>query len=206
MALTLLKTQADAGTIEAADWNAEFNNIYNNGIGLISPLTANLNLGSFDLVETAGGVIGLWRLIQTQTASSSTSIDFTSGIDSGHDLYMLVLTEVLMATDAQNIHMRVSQASSFKTDAKYNYAAIPIDSDSTTVTGTRNTDAAQMVLNGNTFSNVSTEVIGGIVYFAIRPRFNIAEFEKHPVLPSCFVYVCMNILACINYCHSHFPS
>lgn len=42
MALTILATQVDAGTIEAATWNAEFNQIYNNPISLISPVTSDI--------------------------------------------------------------------------------------------------------------------------------------------------------------------
>ena len=44
MALSLLVTASDGGTIEAGTWNAEFNNIYNNSLSLISPLTGTLNL------------------------------------------------------------------------------------------------------------------------------------------------------------------
>ena len=44
MALSLLVTASDGGTIEAGTWNAEFNNIYNNSLSLISPLTGTLDL------------------------------------------------------------------------------------------------------------------------------------------------------------------
>ena len=42
MALQILATQADGATIEAATWNAEFNQIYNNPIDLISPVTSDI--------------------------------------------------------------------------------------------------------------------------------------------------------------------
>jgi len=42
MALSILATQVDGATIEAATWNSEFNNIYNNPITLISPVTADI--------------------------------------------------------------------------------------------------------------------------------------------------------------------
>lgn len=51
MALTILKTVVDAGTIEAAEWNAEFNNIYNNSLSLISPLTGNLDAGTNNITN-----------------------------------------------------------------------------------------------------------------------------------------------------------
>jgi hypothetical protein len=45
MAISMLVTQADGGDILASDWNAEFLNIINNALSLISPLTGDLAAG-----------------------------------------------------------------------------------------------------------------------------------------------------------------
>lgn len=47
MALSRVKNWVAAEVLTASDLNAEFNNILNNAISLISPLTANLNFNNF---------------------------------------------------------------------------------------------------------------------------------------------------------------
>ena len=51
MSLARVKTWNAGDVLTAADLNAEFDNILNNPGSLISPLTANLNLGNFQLVN-----------------------------------------------------------------------------------------------------------------------------------------------------------
>ena len=48
------------------------------------------------------------RLIQSQTASGSASIDFTSGITSAYDKYMFVFIDINAATDQANFTVQVS--------------------------------------------------------------------------------------------------
>ena len=56
---------------------------------------------------TAGGTPD-WELIESQTASSSSSIVFTSSINSTYSTYKFILTAVAPATDAVNLLMRTS--------------------------------------------------------------------------------------------------
>ena len=51
MALARVKVWNPGDVLTAADLNAEFNNILNNPTTLISPFTANLDLGNFQLVR-----------------------------------------------------------------------------------------------------------------------------------------------------------
>ena len=53
MALTILVTPAAGDIIQSSVWINEFNNIYNNPISLISPLTATVNLNSQTLSGAA---------------------------------------------------------------------------------------------------------------------------------------------------------
>ena len=53
MALTILVTPIAGDTIQASIWINEFNNIYNNPISLISPLTATVDLNSQTLSNAA---------------------------------------------------------------------------------------------------------------------------------------------------------
>lgn len=55
--------------------------------------------------------VGSLVLIQTQTANASTSIDFTSGIDSTYEEYVLVAKDVTPVTNATNLYMRISEDS-----------------------------------------------------------------------------------------------
>jgi hypothetical protein len=52
--------------------------------------------------------MGIPTLISTSTASGSSSIDITSGIDSTYDEYMFVFTDVNPATDATHLSFQVN--------------------------------------------------------------------------------------------------
>ena len=51
MALSRVKTWSSGEILTASDLNSEFNNILNNALTLISPLTANLDFDGFDAVD-----------------------------------------------------------------------------------------------------------------------------------------------------------
>jgi hypothetical protein len=55
------------------------------------------------------GAVGSMILLANATASNSASIDFTSGIDSTYDMYILVGVGVVPATDAVAAWLRVSE-------------------------------------------------------------------------------------------------
>ncbi len=58
MALTLLNTPAAGQTISSANWIAEFNNLYNNALSLISPLTGDLAAGGNKITGLSLGTVG----------------------------------------------------------------------------------------------------------------------------------------------------
>lgn len=49
-----------------------------------------------------------WILLDTQTASSSSAINFTTGIDSTYDEYVIEFTSVIPATNSTNLTMQIS--------------------------------------------------------------------------------------------------
>lgn len=64
-------------------------------------------------------------LLDTQTASASASLDFTTGIDSTYDRYELEIVDLVPATDAVSLYLRVSTdgGSSYKSGASdYDWA------------------------------------------------------------------------------------
>lgn len=97
-------------------------------------ITANIPMSSFKLTGLAVGTattdsvrlsqVGM-VLISTATASNSAAIDFTSGITSAYDEYMISMTNVVPATDDASLQLRVSEdgGSTFKAGATdYSYA------------------------------------------------------------------------------------
>ena len=74
----------------------------NNSLSAITSLPASIS---------GGGM----TLIQTQTASSSSTISFTSGIDSTYDAYKFIISGARPATDNQDMSIL------FSVDAGSNY-------------------------------------------------------------------------------------
>ena len=51
---------------------------------------------------------GAWRFISSVTASNSSSVAFTSGIDSTYDFYVITGSNIIPQTDGQGLRMRIS--------------------------------------------------------------------------------------------------
>lgn len=88
--------------------------------------------GSVGQVLTSGGgtAAPTWAtpsnglvLLQTQTASNSATIDFTSGLTSTYDQYIFIVSNVVPQTDATDFWIRVSEdgGSSYITTSSYAY-------------------------------------------------------------------------------------
>ena len=77
MTLARVKVWIAGDVLTAADLNAEFNNILNNPGTLISPLSANLNVGNFQLTN-----LRLENITTTQTAGQIGRVMFNSTSDS----------------------------------------------------------------------------------------------------------------------------
>jgi hypothetical protein len=67
MALSRVTTWSSGQVLTASALNGEFNNILNNALSLISPLTAGLDVGSFDI--TAVDEIGFTDATANATAA-----------------------------------------------------------------------------------------------------------------------------------------
>lgn len=107
---------------------SQFGNITKNFV-LAGPATASASAPAFralvsdDLPTLSGAQSGL-TLISLSSASNSATIDFTSGLTSTYDEYLFVLSDILCATDAQQLNIRVSQdgGGTYKSGASdYNY-------------------------------------------------------------------------------------
>ena len=73
----------------------------------MSGIIAQNTLDNSGLIKSpAGG--GAWNFISKQTASSSGTLDFTSGIDSTYSEYMFYISNIHPATDDQNFLFQVN--------------------------------------------------------------------------------------------------
>ncbi len=129
---------------------------------------------SFNNAATVGASM---VLIQTQTASSSATLDFTTGIDSTYDEYLFTFVSVLPATDAQNLWLRVSTdgGSTWKSGASDYFRVINTLSTASTNTPSGSTGENAMTLTA-TQSNNSGRPMGGELRI-FRP----SDGKLHPV-------------------------
>ena len=69
------------------------------------------NLGRHTGLVKAVSAAGVWNLIETQTASSDATIDFTSGIDSTYDEYVFKFINIHPATDQAHFQVNFRDGS-----------------------------------------------------------------------------------------------
>ena len=191
MALTILKTVVDAATIEAADWNAEFNNIYNNPMSLISPMVANLAAGGFDITN-----IGL--LLVNDTTNGNMTTGLTAKQDAGVSNQVFALKSGDVSTGITSLPSRTSETDDIfhisKSSALQGGVLFTVlhedDSDSNPVAwevyggtaSTTQTTAAQglydIFLAEHNGSNTIADITNSGVVFTIRARVGGASVAR----------------------------
>ena len=146
-----------------------------NGCTITTPVLSGSITGTYTLAGTptvtaptitAPTITGLgggaMTLIESKTASASATIDFTTGITSLYDEYLVTLTDIIPATDDSDLWIRVSQdgGSTFKAGATdYNHARnVTLSAPSNTPLGS---SAATAVTISSSLSNVSTRTFSG---------------------------------------------
>lgn len=115
------------------------------------------------IAALGGGGGGAWNLIQTQTISGTPSVvDFTTGIDGTYDMYVFVLSNIVVTYDSDTLFLRVSSGASFKTDATYKYHISMPHSASTAYSALNSSGASLMPLAYN-IGNATGEGASGYV-------------------------------------------
>lgn len=103
------------------------------------------------------------QLLATASASASETVEFTKDLTSTYDQYLILITNLLPATDGTALYLRISQASVFKSGAA-NYLYTRWDHLSTATTGQSSASAAQIEI-ASLVSNTSTRSFScGIVF------------------------------------------
>lgn len=120
---------------------------------------------SSKLVDAVGMAANVgWVLISTQTASSSSSLNFTSVITSTYNTYIFVLEDIIPATDTASLYLRTStnNGSSYDNGAGAYKTAGVFNHDSAALSALNNSGRTEVELC-NSMGNASGESGSGIV-------------------------------------------
>jgi hypothetical protein len=117
----------------------------------------------YDKIQSMGS--GALVLLSTQTASASSTIDFTSSIDSTYKKYIVDFSNVVAGTDNTDIQMRFQQGGSFVTSSNYNNATITCSE-----TGVGQT--------ANGHANVSRQILCDFGLDSVNPTSGTVEFYQ----------------------------
>ena len=111
--------------------------------------------------------------IESQTISSDTSIDFTTGIDSTYQQFVIYFTDIVLATDDKNLWLRVSEdaGGSWKSGAS-DYTWTHAQSNSSTTTG-GSTGDTKIILSS--YGTTGTTMLGNASGEAFSGRIVIAN-------------------------------
>lgn len=113
----------------------------------------------FRTIGFSSGGSGL-VLIQQQTAANAASVDFTTGIDSTYDTYLLTLADVVPQTDNTDLYLRVSVDGGANWLAGTTYAYENITGNGGSASVSASTGTAQLLLS-NALGNATGEVWNG---------------------------------------------
>lgn len=105
------------------------------GVGTSGQVLTSNGAAALPTWQAAGGS-SPWVLIQSQSASSSSSITFTSGITSTYNTYIMVATDVIMSTTADILVRLSSNGGSSYLNSGYLSGANSFNYNSTTITNT----------------------------------------------------------------------
>lgn len=106
-----------------------------------------------------------WTLLQTVAAAASATVDLTA-ISTYYDNYMVTLTDVQPETSGANLHMRISQAATFRAGAS-DYGYVKQGYDSTPgYFQSASTGAAQILLAASVASDTTSKNFFSTVYLS----------------------------------------
>ncbi len=145
-------------------------NITDNGFELLTGQGTSgkvLTSNGADALPSFNTVPGAWTLIETQVASSSATIDFTTSIDSTHNLYAITLTNIIPASTATEVHLVTSTDGGSNYDvgaADYEWHHMIPTSGAGTYTGNNGGADEDIQIAANVQSSASEGGFSGVIY------------------------------------------
>lgn len=131
----------------------------------IAPGTSGNVLTSNGTDWTSAAASSELVLISSATASSSATLDFTSGITSAYSMIIFVLTDIVPATNAANLQMRfsINGGSSYITSGNYGYASLGVAGGSASTVYVQANGASFIQLTGNINTGTPGSCFSGVV-------------------------------------------
>ena len=127
------------------------------------------------------GASSPWVLLETQTASTSATIDFTSGIDDTYTCYAIQITDLLPATDIVDILMTLSvDGGSNYLSSNYAHYTATGKANSATLTGEASNGDTSIPLTSDPMGNAAGESLSGLIYIsnpASTARYKIINYH-----------------------------
>jgi hypothetical protein len=98
--------------------------------------------------QDAGGGSGAWTLLSTTTASSASTVDITSDIDSTYRTYVIIGSEVVASTDT-NLNLRFYDNGTLNTSSEYDYNHVRLEGVQLSDNQAENADAVNLTNGTN---------------------------------------------------------
>jgi hypothetical protein len=137
-----------------------------------------LTAAALDQLKADIVAAGAMVLLETETASSSATLEFTTAITSTYDSYVFDFVNVLPATDNVTFHMRVSTdgGSSWLSTSIYQYANFIHKSSSSGAGGSTGTTSFNLLFNNVDADTAKPGVVGKLDLYA--PGSSVNKFLK----------------------------
>lgn len=155
---------------EAAQVNSDLDTLYTEFNGNIdnANIKANAGIAQSKILNLTSDIAHLgWHLLNSQSASSSSSIDFTSTVvTSTYKMFMLLFTGVIPATDGAALLIRLSQSGTFLSGASdYQYVIQGLDTVGAALALADQSESGIVIADAIETVNASYSV-NGSVYFS----------------------------------------
>lgn len=112
-----------------------------------------------------GNAAGMMQLIQTISASNDATIDFTTGIDSTYDTYVVKIVNLNSASDDVNLRIRVLISGTPETGASdYAYDILRVTA-GTVTSSNSNSDSILIMTTGGIGSNAGRSYSGSFEFY-----------------------------------------
>lgn len=140
-------------------------------------LTWALTVSALNQLKADIVAAGSLVLLETQTASSSATLNFTSCVSSTYDTYMIVLDDVLPASNTVKLQMRMSTngGSSYDSSSIYGYASLIWRAGGSATSGEEGGQSQINIIDYNMANDANWPGLTGVLYL-VNP--NSAKYKQ----------------------------